>query len=126
VSPAVLEDRLRAHPLISQCMVVGDQRPFIAALVTVDEEFFPVWKAQHGKSAAASVADLATDPELLAELQAAVDEANTAVSKAESIRKFRVLADDFTEANGEITPSLKLRRAVVAKAHAADIEAIYA
>jgi long-chain acyl-CoA synthetase len=125
VSPAVLEDRLRAHPLISQCMVVGDQRPFIAALLTLDEEFFPVWKAQHGKAAGASVADLATDPDLVAELQAAVDEANTAVSKAESIRKFRVLPADFTEANGEITPSLKLRRSVVAKAYAADIEAIY-
>ncbi|HEY1569736.1 MAG TPA: long-chain fatty acid--CoA ligase [Pseudonocardiaceae bacterium] len=126
VSPAVLEDRLRAHPLISQCMVVGDQKPFIAALITVDEEFFPVWKAQHGKPAGASVADLATDPDLVAELQATVDEANAAVSKAESIRKFRVLPADFTEASGEITPSLKLRRSVVAKAHAADIEAIYA
>jgi long-chain acyl-CoA synthetase len=126
VSPAVLEDRLRAHPLISQCMVVGDQKPFIAVLVTIDEEFFPAWKAQHHKPAAATVADLATDPDLVADIQAAVDDANKAVSKAESIRKFRVLPVDFTEENGEMTPSLKLRRAVVAKTYAGDIAAIYA
>jgi long-chain acyl-CoA synthetase len=126
VSPAVLEDRLRAHPLISQCMVVGDQKPFIAVLVTIDEEFFPAWKAQHHKPEEAGVADLAEDPELLADIQAAVDEANNAVSKAESIRKFRVLPADFTEENGEMTPSLKLRRTVVAKTYASDIAAIYA
>jgi long-chain acyl-CoA synthetase len=126
VSPAVLEDRLRAHPLISQCMVVGDQRPFIGVLITIDEEFFPAWKAQHGKPAGASVADLATDPELVAEIQSAIDEANGAVSKAESIRKFRVLPVDFTEEGGEMTPSLKLRRSVIAKTFADDIAAIYA
>jgi long-chain acyl-CoA synthetase len=125
VSPAVLEDRLRAHPLISQCMVVGDQKPFIAVLVTLDDEFFPTWKAQHHKPESATVADLTDDPDLLAEIQAAVDEANQAVSKAESIRKFRVLPADFTEAKGEITPSLKLRRAIVGKAYAEDIAAIY-
>jgi long-chain acyl-CoA synthetase len=125
VSPAVLEDRLRAHPLISQCMVVGDQKPFIAVLITIDEEFFPTWKSQHSKPEGASVADLADDPDLLAELQAAVDDANNAVSKAESIRKFRVLPVDFTEEGGEMTPSLKLRRSVVAKTYAADIAAIY-
>jgi long-chain acyl-CoA synthetase len=125
VSPAVLEDRLRAHPLISQCMVVGDQKPFIGALITIDEEFFPAWKAQHGKPSGATVGELATDPDLLAEIQAAVDEANKAVSHAEAIKKFRVLAADFSEASGEITPSLKLRRAVVAKSYATDIAAIY-
>ena len=125
VSPAVLEDRLRAHPLISQCMVVGDKQPFIGALITIDEEFFPAWKAQHGKSAGASVADLAQDPDLLAEVQSAVDDANKAVSKAESIRKFRILPVDFTEEGGEMTPSLKLRRAIVAKRYEADIAAIY-
>ncbi len=125
VSPAVLEDRLRAHPLISQCMVVGDQQPFIAVLVTIDDEFFPTWKAQHQKPASATVADLSADPDLLAEIQAAIDDANLAVSKAESIRKFRILPRDFTEENGEITPSLKLRRSIVAKSYAADIAAIY-
>ena len=126
VSPAVLEDRLRSNPLISQCMVVGDQKPFIGVLITIDEEFFPTWKAQHGKPAEASIAELADDPDLTAELQAAIDEANGAVSKAESIRKFRVLPVDFTEEGGEMTPSLKLRRAVIAKNHENEIAAIYA
>ncbi|HEX4704399.1 MAG TPA: long-chain fatty acid--CoA ligase [Pseudonocardiaceae bacterium] len=126
VSPAVLEDRLRANPLISQCMVVGDQMPFIGVLVTIDEEFFPAWKTQHGKPGGATVADLADDPDLVAEIQTAVDAANGAVSKAESIRKFRVLPVDFTEEGGEMTPSLKLRRSVIAKAYADDIAAIYA
>jgi long-chain acyl-CoA synthetase len=125
VSPAVLEDRLRAHPLISQCMVVGDKQPFIGALITVDEEFFPAWKAQHNKPANATVADLAQDPELLAEVQSAVDDANNAVSTAESIRRFRILPFDFTEERGEMTPSLKLRRAIVAQRYEADIAAIY-
>jgi long-chain acyl-CoA synthetase len=126
VAPAVLEDRLRAHPLISQCMVVGDGRPFIACLITLDAEALEYWKQQHGKPAAATVAELADDPDLLAELQAAVDEANKAVSRAESIRKFRVLPVDFTTDNDYITPSLKVKRAVIAKDFAADIEALYA
>ncbi|MCP2165312.1 AMP-dependent synthetase/ligase [Goodfellowiella coeruleoviolacea] len=125
VSPAVLEDRLRAHPLISQCMVVGDQQPFIGALITIDPEFFPTWKQQHHKPADAEVADLTDDPDLRAEIQAAVDDANRAVSRAESIKKFRILPVDFTEAGGEITPSMKLRRAVVAKTYAGDIASIY-
>jgi long-chain acyl-CoA synthetase len=125
VSPAVLEDRLRINPLISQCMVVGDQKPFIGVLITIDEEFFPAWKAQHGKPASATVADLTNDPDLVAEIQGAVNEANGAVSKAESIRKFRVLPVDFTEEGGEMTPSLKLRRSVIAKTFADDIAAIY-
>jgi long-chain acyl-CoA synthetase len=125
VAPSGLEDSIKAAPLVSQAMVVGDQRPFIAALVTVDEEYFPSWKSQHGKPAGASVADLATDADLLAEIQAAVDEANKAVSKAEAIKKFTVLANDFTEAGGEITPSLKLKRNVVSKNYANDIEGLY-
>jgi long-chain acyl-CoA synthetase len=125
VAPAVLEDRLRAHPLISQCIVVGDRQPFIAALVTIDEEAFPAWLAAHGKSTGASVADLRTDPDLVAAVQEAVDDANRAVSKAESIRVFRILAGDFTEANGMLTPSLKVKRTVVAKEYADEIAAIY-
>ncbi|MGM1063298.1 AMP-dependent synthetase/ligase [Saccharothrix sp. Mg75] len=125
VSPAVLEDRLRAHPLISQCMVVGDAQPFIGALVTIDPEFFPSWREQHGKPASTTVADLVDDEVLRAEIQAAVDEANQAVSKAEAIKKFRILPVDFTEAGGEMTPSLKLRRSVVASTYKQDIEAIY-
>jgi long-chain acyl-CoA synthetase len=126
VSPAVLEDRLRAHPLISQVMVVGDNQPFIACLITLDPEALQPWKQQHGKPADATVADLAADPDLLAELQAAVDEANKAVSRAESIRKFVVLPVDFTTDNGYITPSLKVKRALVAKDFATDIDALYA
>jgi long-chain acyl-CoA synthetase len=126
VSPAVLEDRLRAHPLISQCMVVGDNRPYVAALVTIDEEALPHWKQRHGKQDDATVADLRDDPELIADIQQGVDEANKAVSRAEGIRRFRVLATDFTEAGGQLTPSLKLRRGVVSKEFAADIEALYA
>jgi long-chain acyl-CoA synthetase len=126
VSPAGLEDRLRAHPLISQCMVVGDKRPFIGALITIDEEFFPAWKQQHGLPDSASVRDLATNSALVEEVQRAVDEANLSVSHAEAIKKFRILPVDFTEEGGEMTPSLKLRRAVVAKTYAEDIEAIYA
>jgi long-chain acyl-CoA synthetase len=125
VSPAVLEDRLRAHPLISQVMVVGDKRPFIGALVTVDEEFFPAWKSQHGLPESATVAQLAGHPALQGEVQKAIDEANRAVSHAEAIKRFRILPVDFTEEGGEMTPSLKLRRAVVAKTYAGDIEAIY-
>jgi long-chain acyl-CoA synthetase len=125
VAPAVLEDRLRAHPLISQTMVVGDNRPFIACLVTLDTEALDHWKQQHGKPADATVADLAADPELIAEIQAAVDDANKAVSRAESIRKFKVLPTDFTEASGHLTPSLKVKRSVVAKDYAAEIEALY-
>ena len=125
VAPAVLEDRLRAHPLISQVMVVGDNRPFIACLITLDPEVLDHWKQQHGKPANATPADLATDTDLLAELQTAVDDANKAVSRAESIRKFVVLPVDFTTDNGYITPSLKVKRAVVAKDFAADIEALY-
>jgi long-chain acyl-CoA synthetase len=125
VAPAVLEDRLRAHPLISQVMVVGDNRPFIACLITLDPEALDHWKQQHGKPASATPADLATDTDLLAELQTAVDDANKAVSRAESIRKFVVLPVDFTTDNGYITPSLKVKRAVVAKDFAADIEALY-
>ncbi len=125
VAPAVLEDRLRAHPLISQCMVVGDNRPFIACLITLDPEALDHWKKQHGKLASATVADLANDPSLLAEIQAAVDDANKAVSRAESIRKFTILPVDFTTDNDYITPSLKVKRALVARDFAADIDALY-
>ncbi|WP_037809837.1 MULTISPECIES: AMP-dependent synthetase/ligase [Amycolatopsis] len=125
VAPSGLEDTIKASPLVSQVMVVGDQRPFIAALVTIDEEYFPAWKSQHGKPEAATVSELAEDADLRAEIQAAVDEANKQVSHAESIKKFTVLANDFTEAGGEITPSLKLKRNVVNKNYASDIEALY-
>ncbi|MEP6629606.1 MAG: AMP-dependent synthetase/ligase, partial [Lapillicoccus sp.] len=103
VAPAVLEDRLRAHPLVSQCVVVGDQRPFIAALITLDEEMLPTWAKNNGLGSL-TVEQARTNEAVHAELQKAVDDANTAVSKAESIRKFAVLGSDFTEENGYLTP----------------------
>nr|WP_252980213.1 AMP-binding protein [Mycobacterium riyadhense] len=90
VAPAVLEDQLRAHPLISQAMVVGDNKPFIGALITIDPEAFDGWKQRNGKTTSASVSELATDPDLVAEVDAAVKHANLQVSHAESIRKFRI------------------------------------
>lgn len=125
VAPALLEDRLRAHPLISQAMAVGDQQPFIAALITIDPEAFPGWKQRNSKDAGASVGDLADDPDLLAEIDLAVKDANQAVSHAESIRKFRILPVDFTEDTGELTPTLKVKRKVVAEKFATDIAALY-
>jgi long-chain acyl-CoA synthetase len=126
VAPALLEDRLRAHPLVSQAMCVGDAQPFIAALITIDPEAFPGWKERNGKDAAATVADLVDDPDLNAEIELAVKEANQVVSKAEAIRKFRILPVDFTEDTGELTPTLKVKRKVVAEKFASDIEALYA
>ncbi|KGN38480.1 AMP-dependent synthetase/ligase [Knoellia subterranea] len=124
VAPAVLEDRLRAHPLVSQCIVVGDQKPFIAALLTLDEEMLPMWAANHGLEGI-TPAKARTDETVLAELQKAVDEANTAVSKAESIRKFAVLESDFTEETGHLTPSLKLKRNIVMRDFADEVDAQY-
>jgi long-chain acyl-CoA synthetase len=125
VAPAVLEDRLRAHYLVSHCMVVGDQQPYIGCLITIDQDAFGPWKAMKGKPADATVADLCEDPDLVKEIQEAVDDANKAVSRAESIRKFRILPQDFTEASGELTPSMKLRRSVVLKQYADEVAAIY-
>jgi len=123
VAPAVLEDRLRAHPLVDQCMVVGDGEPFIAALVTLDAESLPAWAEAHGKPT--DLARLVDDPDLVAEIQAAVDDANKAVSKAESIRKFLVLPDAWTEEGGQLTPSLKLKRNVVMKEFRDQVEGLY-
>ncbi len=106
--------------------MVGDQKPFIAALITVDPEAFPAWKERNGKPADASVADLADDPDLRAAIQSAVDEANKTVSHAESIKKFRILGDDFSEETGEMTPTLKVKRNVVVDKYAGDIDALYA
>ncbi len=125
VAPAVLEDRMRMHALISQCMVVGDGRPFVGVLVTIDQETFGPWKARHGKPADAAVADLRDDPDLNAEIQAAVDDANKAVSRAESIRKFRILDGDFTQEQGHLSAKLGIKRGVLAKEFAGDIEALY-
>ncbi|RFS85419.1 long-chain fatty acid--CoA ligase [Actinomadura spongiicola] len=125
VAPAPLEDRLRAHPLISQCLVVGDGRKFISALVTLDEEALGPWKEQHGKPAEMTLDEARRDPDLVAEIDAAVAEANTSVSRAEAIKKHVILGVDFTEETGHLTPSLKVKRNVVLTDFAAEIDAIY-
>ncbi len=126
VAPAVLEDRIRAHRLVSQCIVVGDQRPFIGALVTLDEEALPLWLESKGKSKDLTPDQLREDPDVVAEVQSAVDDANRAVSKAEAIKRFRILGSDFTEANGLLTPSLKLKRSAVLKEYDTEVETLYA
>ncbi|MFG1870997.1 AMP-dependent synthetase/ligase [Micromonospora arborensis] len=125
VAPAVLEDLVRAHPLISQCVVVGDRKPFIAALVTLDEEALPAWLESAGMPADTSVEQLREHEAMRKEIQAAIDTANQAVSKAEAIKVFRVLPRDFAETTGELTPSLKVKRQVVHKTYAAEIADIY-
>ena len=123
VAPAVLEDKIRANALISQCMVVGDNRPFIGALVTIDPDAFPRWAEENGKEG--SVGDLVNDDGLRAGVQAAIDDANATVSKAESIREFRILPEDFSIEGGEMTPTLKVKRNVVADHYASAIADIY-
>ena len=123
VAPSALEDRIRAHPLVDQCMVVGDGRPFIAALVTLDTDAVALWAKTHGRSGAAKA--LVDDEDLRAEVQSAVDDANKAVSQAESVRKFVILPDAWTEEGGQLTPSLKLRRTVVMHESRRAVEDLY-
>jgi long-chain acyl-CoA synthetase len=125
VAPVVLEDRLRSHALISQTMVVGDGRPYVAALITVDAEALEPWKERHGKPPEATMASLRDDPDLVGAIQAAVDEANQAVSRAESIRRFRILEVDFTQESGQLSVKMGIRRSVLYKDFADDIEALY-
>ncbi len=125
VAPTVLEDRIRSHPLVSQCMVVGDNRPYVAALVTLDRESLPGWLAAHGRGTDLSVEQAVADPGVLAAVQEAVDGANEAVSRAEAIRRFRLLATDFTEDDGHLTPTLKLKRGNVLRDFSDDVEGLY-
>ncbi|MEU8102701.1 AMP-dependent synthetase/ligase [Nonomuraea muscovyensis] len=124
VAPGPLEDSLRAHPLISQAVIVGDDRPFVGSLITLDPEALEPWAAANGR-AGAGVAELRTDPRILAEVQGAVDRANTLVSKAEQIKKFAILDADITEESGHLTPTLKIKRNVVMRDFAGDVEALY-
>ncbi|GAA1682873.1 AMP-dependent synthetase/ligase [Kribbella yunnanensis] len=123
VAPTVLEDQIRLHPLVSQCMVVGDGKPFIAALITIDPENIVPWATAHDKPT--DVASLTNDADLIAEIQKAVDEANGTVSKAEAIRKFQILPIDWTQESGELSLKLSLRRHIVMANHEADVEALY-
>jgi long-chain acyl-CoA synthetase len=126
VAPAVLEDRIRGNWLVNQCIVVGDAKPYIAALVTIDPDAFPSWVKAAGKQAGSTVDSLKNDADLRAEIQGAIDEANKAVSQAEAVKKFAILGVDWTEEGGQMTPSLKLKRNVVMAEFAADVEALYA
>lgn len=123
VAPTVLEDRIRAHWLVDQCMVVGDGQPFISALVTLDPEAFAHWCELHHHSAPLSA--LVNDPDLRSEIQNAVNDANRAVSQAESVRKFAIIPGSWTEETGELTASLKLKRTVVMAQYADEVEALY-
>ncbi|MCP2274913.1 AMP-dependent synthetase/ligase [Nocardia amikacinitolerans] len=125
VSPALLEDSLRAHPLISQVMVVGDGQPFIGALITLDPEALPGWKERHGLPADTPIEKLIENAELVAEIDAAIAETNKKVSHAEQIKKTRILAVDWTQEGGELTPKMSLKRAVVMKQYATEVEKIY-
>ncbi|MFD7998608.1 AMP-dependent synthetase/ligase [Streptomyces mirabilis] len=124
VSPGVLEERVRDHPLVAQCIVVGNDRPYIAALVTLDSEAVEHWLQMRGKTQL-SPSDLVRDPDLETEVRRAVVAANTLVSQAESIRTFRILANQFTEEHGLLTPSLKLKRKAIENAYATEVEALY-
>ncbi|GAA1117990.1 AMP-dependent synthetase/ligase [Kribbella jejuensis] len=124
VAPTLLEDQIRLHPLVSQCMVVGDGKPFIAALITIDPETIVPWATERGKPT--DVASLTDDADLIAEIQKAVDEANASVSHAEAIKKFSILPIDWTQESGELSLKLSLRRHVVMKNHGDDVEALYA
>ena len=124
VAPAVLEDRVKAHPLVSQCLVVGDNKPFIAALITIDADAIGNW-VKANKKDGAEIKDLVDDPDLIAVIQTAVDEANKAVSRAESIRKFKILPTDFSIAAGQLTAKLSVKRHVVEHEFAQDIASLY-
>ena len=120
-----MEDRLRAHWLIDQCVLVGDRRPYVGALITLDPEFLTRWKLEHDRPRTAGVAELRDDPELRAAIQDALDEVNRTVSPAEAVRRFRILTREFAVGE-ELTHSQKVRRAYVSAEFAADIEALYA
>jgi long-chain acyl-CoA synthetase len=125
VAPSVIEDRISAHPLVGQAFVVGDGQKYVAALITIDADYFGYWKTTAGKADSATVSDLADDADLLAEIQRAVDEGNLAVSTAESVRRFQVLDTEFNPENGYLTPSLKLKRNVIMKDFAKEVDALY-
>jgi long-chain acyl-CoA synthetase len=126
VSPSLLEDRLRSRPPVGQCMVVGDGRHYVVALITLEAEEMEHWLTVRRRPLDTPFAELARDPELNRQLQAAVDYANEAVSRAESIRAYRLVLGEFTEENGLLTPSLKVKRHAVAAAYAQEIEELYA
>ena len=126
VAPAYLEDPIRANPVISQVVAVGDAKPFISALITLDPEMLPMWLTNNKMDPSMSIAEAATNPAIIAEVQAAVDRANARVSRAESIRKFAILPIQFTEESGHLTPKMSIKRNVIVKDFAGEIEGMYA
>ncbi|HEX4444531.1 MAG TPA: AMP-dependent synthetase/ligase [Galbitalea sp.] len=125
VAPAVLEDPIRANPIISQIVCVGEQKPFIGALVTLDEEMLPTWLKNNGQDEHMTMADAAKDPAVIAEVQKSIDAANSHVSRAESIRKFVILPEDFTESGGHMTPKFSIKRGAILKDYADTIDELY-
>ncbi|WP_298118486.1 long-chain fatty acid--CoA ligase [uncultured Aurantimicrobium sp.] len=126
VAPAYLEDPIRANPVISQVVAVGDAKPFISALITLDSEMLPMWLTNNKMDPSMSIAEAAKNPAIIAEVQAAVDRANARVSRAESIRKFVILPIQFTEESGHLTPKMSIKRNVIVKDFAGEIEGMYA
>jgi long-chain acyl-CoA synthetase len=125
VAPTALEDPLRGHSLVAQAVVIGDQRPFVSALISLDGEMLPIWLENNGLNKSLTLAQAAKEPKVLAALQVAVDRVNKNFSRAESIRKFAVLGQELTEESGHLTPSLKIKREVVTRDFAPTIEEIY-
>lgn len=125
VAPAVLEDPIRANPIVGQVVVVGDQKPFIAALITLDSEMLPTWLANNGLDKGMSLTDAAANPAVRAEVQRAIDEANKHVSRAESIRKFTLLSTEWTEASGHLTPKMSIKRNVIMDDFATEVDELY-
>jgi len=125
VAPAALEDPIRANPIVGQVVVVGDQKPFISALVTLDSEMLPTWLSNNDEDSSMSLADAAQHPKVIAEVQRAVDAANSRVSRAESVRKFTILATEFSEASGHLTPKMSIKRHVITADFADVIEGMY-
>jgi len=126
VAPAALEDPIRANPIVGQVVVVGDQKPFISALITLDPEMLPAWLATHGEGSELTLEQAAKNPTVRAEVQRAIDAANTRVSRAESIRKFTILGTEWTEASGHLTPKMSIKRNVILQDFAHEVEDIYA
>ena len=121
----MLEDPIRANPIVGQVVVVGDQKPFISALVTLDPEMLPTWLANNALPADMSLTDAAKNEAVRAEVQRAIDQANKSVSRAESIRKFTILDDEWTEASGHLTPKMSIKRNVIMDDFAVEIEELY-
>lgn len=126
VAPAQLEDQLRADAIVSQAIVVGDGKPFVAALVTLDAEVLPGWLEQREIAPDTPMSELTTHQKIIDHVQSVIDKANESVSRAESIRTFKLLEQDFTIASGHLTPSMKIRRADIMKDYAEVVESLYA